>query len=82
MGQFSGTRDDEVMMFRCGSQGRPGCGKILTEGQVYDYFGCPRCGNKGITEFSPQTKFGLFMCYVQLLLRGELWVRNSNQANS
>ena len=76
MGQFSGTRDDEVAMYRCGSKDHPGCGKILTEGQVSDHSGCPRCGSPYISDYSPRGKIALLMCYLRLLVRGELWVRS------
>lgn len=74
MGQFSNTPEDTVQFFRCGCWGRPGCGKILTEGQVEKHGKCPKCGSRGVSPFYPETKWQMFKCYVKLILRGEAWV--------
>ena len=75
MGEFSGTPDGVVTMFRCGCVGGPGCGKVFTEGQVEKHLRCTRCGSRYWSPYYPRTKWQLFKCHVKLVLRGEAWTR-------
>jgi hypothetical protein len=73
VGRFANTPSNTVQLFRCGSYGHPGCGKILTEGQVECYGGCPRCGSLGVSPTYPKTFFRKILCYLLLLRTGELF---------
>lgn len=77
MGQFSSTPDDHVQIYRCGYGRFPGCGKILTEGQVARHGKCPRCGCAGFSSYYPPNKWRLFLVYLKLIWTGEAWVRKS-----
>jgi DNA-directed RNA polymerase subunit RPC12/RpoP len=76
MGEFSGTPEGEVMMFRCGCVGGAGCGKIRSEGQVQKKPRCPRCGSRYLSPYYPQSKWQKFKCYLKLMRTGEVWLRS------
>lgn len=75
MGAFSGTPDDYVQLYRCGNQKFPGCGKILTEGQLSRFGKCPTCGSIGASSYYPPNKWKMFLAYLKLIRLGEAWVR-------